>query len=191
MSMAKDAFAGQQSGSSEDACETAIKGKLGGSLSKLYAGGACPQCLVDNTATLGDDIEAARDADNGDVFCAGTVPFGDDDAGVVPPDATTLKCELVVAKNVYKFRYCVAKCHYKAAKYALKGLGFDDEACETGDPLRSCLAKYNQTRHRYLDLCPPCLDASAQDALAAVVEADEDAALGNFFSASPSGAFVD
>lgn len=191
MSLALDAFNGQQSGSSEEGCETAITGKLGGSLSKLFAGGACPQCLVDATTTLGDDLEAARDADNGAVFCAGSVPLGDDDTGWVAPDVTTLKCELVVAKNLYKLRYCVAKCHYKAAKYAFKGLGFDDELCESGDPLHSCLARYNLYRDKIVPLCPSCLDAAAQDGLAVAATADADAGLGDFFCASPGGAFID
>jgi hypothetical protein len=191
MSLALDAFNAQQSGSSEDACETAIGGRLGGSLSKLFAGGACPPCLVAATMTLGDDLVAARDADNGAVFCAGTVPLGDDDTGMVAPDATTLKCELSVAKNLYKLRFCVAKCHYKAAKNAFKARGFDDEACESADPLRSCLAKYNVASDKVASICPRCLDATAQDGLGASATADADAGLGTFFCASPGGAFVD
>lgn len=190
--LAAKALKGEGIGNSEDACENAITSKLDGQLNKLCVQGTCPACLQATNATLGADIEAARDADNGDAFCAGTTPFGDDDTGFVPPDATTFKCEAVAAKNVAKLRLCIAKCHVKMAKYTFKGLTtFDEDACESTDPLRSCRAKYNAIRDRIASICPPCADANAQNALADAAEADADASLGEFYCASPSGAFVE
>jgi hypothetical protein len=189
--LASKALKGEGIGNSEDACENSLTSKLNGQLNKLCVQGTCPACLQVTNATLGADVEAARDADNGDVFCAGTTPFGDDDTGVVPPDATTFKCEASAAKNLAKLRLCIAKCHIKMAKFAFKAVAFDDDACESTDPLRSCRAKYNALRDRIVSLCAPCLDAATQNMLADTAEADADTSLGSFYCASPSGAFVE
>ncbi len=195
--LAGKALKGEGIGSSEDACENSITSKLGGQLNKLCAQGACPVCLQTTAATLGADLETARDADNSDLFCAGTTAFGDDDTGFVPPDATTLKCEASAAKNLAKLRYCIAKCHTKMAKYAFKTLvtgrpfPFDEDACESSDPVRSCRAKYDAIRDRIASICPPCLDSNAQNTLADGAETDADTSLADFYCASPSGAFVD
>jgi hypothetical protein len=189
--LASDSLAGQGIGNSEDACENATTSKLDGQLNKLCAQGTCPACLQATTATLGADIEAARDADNGSIYCAGTTPFGDDDTGFVPPDVTTFKCEASVGKNLAKLRLCIVKCHIKMAKYAVKGAPFDDDACESTDPLRACRVKYDKIRDRIAPICPACLDAATQDTLADTVETNEDATLGAFYCASPSGAFLD
>jgi hypothetical protein len=191
---AGDALAGQGIGNSEDACENAATSKLGGKLNSLFARFQCPSCLTALENTLGDSIETERDAANGDVFCAGTTLLSTesaDDTGFVPPDAQTFKCEGTVAKNLAKLRACIAKCHTKLAKYAFAQRPFDDDACESTDPLRSCRAKYNRVRDKIAPICPACLDAAAQDNLANGVETDADADLGTFFCASPSAAFVD
>jgi hypothetical protein len=77
------------------------------------------------------------------------------------------------------------------AKYGFKQLSFDEEACESTDPLRSCRHKYDVIRDRIASICPPCIDATAQNTLADAAEADADASLGSFYCASPSGAFVE
>jgi hypothetical protein len=121
---------------------------------------------------------------------AGT-PLGGGVDGFVPPDTSSLKCELVVHKNLTKLRKCVRKCVEKLALQGLKGVPLDVAACQTTDPLRSCRAKYNKTRDRYLDLCPPCLDQAAQDALADEVLAETNAGSDLYYCASPNGAFLD
>jgi hypothetical protein len=193
--LAAKALKGEGIGNSEDACENSTTSKLGGQLNKLFAQNACPACLIANTATLGADLEVAGDAGNGSVYCAGTTSYVDigqaDDTGFVPPDATVFKCEASVGKNLAKLDRCIAKCHAKMAKYAFAGKPFDEEACETSDPLRSCRTKYNRIRDKVAPICPPCLDAAAQDTLANAVESNADGNLGDFYCASPSGAFVD
>ena len=191
---AGDALAGQGIGNSEDACENSATSKLGGKLNSLFARFQCPSCLTAVENTLGGSIESARDADNGDVVCEGTTLLSTesaDDTGFVPPDAQTFKCEGAVAKNLAKLRACIVKCHAKLAKYVFAQRPFDEEACESTDPLRSCRAKYNKQRDKLAPICPACLDSAAQDMLADNVEADADVDLGTFFCASPSAAFVD
>ncbi len=88
---------------------------------------------------------------------------------VVPPDNATRSCEDGVATGLAKFAACVRKCHVKRADAALKGVPFDDDACEagTGKPV-SCRAKYDATSATLVAKggCPACLDAAAQAALA-------------------------
>ena len=89
-------------------------------------------------------VEAAR---------AGT-PFGGDDAGFVPPDKGTLKCESSVTKNAAKFTLAVSICHDKAADAGVKGKTFDEEACET-----AARGKYNAANAKLT--CPNCVDSKA------------------------------
>jgi hypothetical protein len=84
---------------------------------------------------------------------AGT-PLGGDDAGFVPPDKGTLKCETTVAKNAAKLTLAVSICHMKAADAGVKGKIYDEEACET-----KARGKYD-TANAKLTTCPPCLDSA-------------------------------
>jgi len=77
----------------------------------------------------------------------------DDSNGKVPPDAGTLKCESGVANNLSKLRACDEKCHIKGAAAALAGKTFDEEACETTDPVKSCRAQFVAKTTS----CTPCL----------------------------------
>jgi hypothetical protein len=104
---------------------------------------------------------------------------------------TAYKCEAAVAKGLAALRYCLAKCHTKYAKSVMAGAPIDEEACESTDPVRSCRARFNRVRDRVAGICPGCLDATAQDALATGVEADVDQTNDTFYCASPSGAFVE
>ena len=186
--LAGDRFKG--SSGTDEGCETSTKAKLRATLNKLFQDGTCPACLEANTTTLDEDIEAELDAENGDIYCAGSEPLGDDDTGFVPPDAFSFKCEVAVHKNLTKLRKCVRKCVEKLALLGLKGAPSDVAACQTTDPLRSCRAKYNTTRDRYLSLCPPCLDQAAQDALADEMLVETNAGSDVYYCASPSGAFL-
>jgi hypothetical protein len=179
------------SSATDEGCETAAQAKFNATLNKVFNANACPACLVSNTTGMADAVETEMDGSNGDFYCEGSTPFGDDDTGFVPSDAAILKCESGTLKNVQKYLACIQKCHRKMAGYALKGKPFDEEACEKTDPTRSCLAKYNRYRDKLLPLCPSCLDQAAHDQLAADTEAFADGTLGTFYCASPSGAFLD
>jgi hypothetical protein len=165
------------SNATDDGCETAAKAKFNNTLSKLFAN-PCPSCLVTNTSGMADAVETEMDGANGDFFCDGSEPLGDDDAGVTPPDATILKCEATVAKNVAKLLICDQKCHKKMAAYALKARPFDEEFCEG-----YCLEKYNRYRDKIVTICPACLDQAAQDQLATDTESFADSTLGTFYCA--------
>lgn len=88
------------------------------------------------------------------VALAGT-PFGGDDTGFIPPDATTLKCESTVAKNLSKLGLAISICHFKAADAGVKAKTFDEEACEA-----AARGKYDQANAK-LTGCPSCLDTAA------------------------------
>lgn len=190
--LAAAGLAGNSSGSSEEGCEQASEAKFNHAVGSVLGTG-CPLCVVQNTnfTPLATNLEQQLDAANGSVFCAGTTPFGDDDTGVVPPDTLAYKCEASVAKALAGLRYCIAKCHAKYAKSVLAGAPVDEEACESTDPVRSCRAKFNRVRDRVAGICPPCLDAAAQDGLADGVETDVEQTNDTFYCASPSGAFVE
>src|SRR5262249_56997601 len=93
-------------------------------VSQVFQKGECPACLEANTATLDDDIEAELDGENGEIYCAGSEPLGDDDAGFVPLDGDSLKCELVVHKNLVTLRKCASKCVEKLAAFGPNGPPF-------------------------------------------------------------------
>jgi hypothetical protein len=132
----------------------------------------CPSCL-DTTAQSGlaDAVMSFIEQINGQIYCAGSVPFADDDPGFVPPDKNTDKCEDTVAKHLKTLAGCVMKCQIKEADSALKGKPFDEAACEEGvGKPTSCRAAYNKATAALLGLktqiCPVCLDATAQGGLA-------------------------
>jgi len=124
---------------------------------------------------------------------AGT-PFGGDDTGYVPPgspSSDTAKCADKVANNAKKAVDCIIKCHRDRAKLKTTD-DTGEDTCETGDPTKSCLAKYDKVVAAILKKpCPACLNATAQDALFANVETLTDTTNGQVYCASPSGAFVD
>jgi len=150
---------------------------------------SCPTCLdASGRSAIADTIETFADGENGALYCAGTIPFGDDDAGFVPPDLPTAKCEEKVLRNLVKVVSCLRICHFKSARQGFRGEPFDDEPCETG-----CLAQYAANRDKTLAKggCPSCLDAAGQDAVADDGESFADSINGPIFCASPGGAFLD
>src|SRR4029077_3039590 len=54
-----------------------------------------------------------------------------DDAGFIPPDAATGKCEDAVARALAKYVKAVVKCHIKSADSGVRGAPLDDELCES------------------------------------------------------------
>ena len=95
-----------------------------------------------------------------------------DDLGFIPPDMSTAKCENNVAKKLAELMRCITLCHVRAADAALAGKGFNEEACESTDPVSSCRAKYDAATSGLIatGTCPPCLDAAGQANLASQVE---------------------
>ena len=101
-------------------------------------------------------------------------PFGGDDTGFVPPGTPKSdfsKCEDKVAQNVKTTANCLVKCHRKRALKVSPNDTAEDN-CETGDPKKSCFARYQKREASILKTskahpvpCPACLDSAAQDAL--------------------------
>jgi hypothetical protein len=90
------------------------------------------------------------------------VAFGGDDTGtVVTFDAKRLKCQNAAVKNYAHLVACILQCHVKAAEALSKQKPFDEEACESTDPAKSCRAKYDKTSAKIVAMiCPPCLVAN-------------------------------
>jgi hypothetical protein len=129
----------------------------------------CPPCLgAIAQGNLADLVTNFLDQRNGQIYCAGTTTFGNDDPGVVPPDKNTSRCENTVAKHLAKLARCITKCHRKQADFALRGKSFDEEACEEGSGKRGCRAAYDTASRSLIakGICPACLDAAAQGNLA-------------------------
>src|SRR5438876_845495 len=89
-------------------------------------------------------------------------PFGGDDAGNVPTEPLTAKCEDGVAKANTKYIQAVTKCHIKAADAGVKGKPFDEELCES-DPVggKGAKEKYDAAIAKLALGCPPCSTANA------------------------------
>jgi hypothetical protein len=99
---------------------------------KLAAKG-CGGCAIANAPGLRVDAESFLEANNAQIYCAGSTPFpGGDDTGFVPPDPSTARCEDAVVKALSKYMAGVVKCHRSAIKSGFKGGSHDDEACESG-----------------------------------------------------------
>jgi len=96
-----------------------------------------------------------------------------EDTGVLPPDKNAVKCEDGFNKAAGQLAACIAKCHGKQASATLLGKPFDEEACETSDPAKSCRARYAKASAKLLGKgnCPPCLDAAASLQIDSATEA--------------------
>jgi hypothetical protein len=168
----------------EEVCEQTARASYDATSAKLKG---CPPCL-DATVrtTLADQTEATLDSRDGEIHCGGSVPIDDDD-GFVPPDKSSRKCEDAAAKSFAKLFACVTRCHTKTADLTLKGKPFDEEACETTDPKKSCRAKYDARATRLLGssppICPSCLGAGEQARLADEAERDVDSVRGSIYCA--------
>src|SRR5262245_49101937 len=149
-------------GNSEENCEenpgNSAKGKLDATLASLASSGLCDPIQLANAATeeavLFGTTPLSLDGQNVMAYCdssSGAV-IGDDDSGFVPNDANMLKCEVTVAKAIGKLVKAAITCHDKMNKmFFLKGLDFDEEACEEINPLaptKGALAKFNAVRDK-------------------------------------------
>jgi peptidyl-Lys metalloendopeptidase len=163
----------------DDACEdgtgkpTSCRAAFDAASTKLLGSGTCPACLDAGTQDgVADQTMQFVELYNGSIYCAGTVPFGGDDTGFIPPDADTAKCESGVANALRKLAACVAKCDAKQADALAKGKSFDVNACRSGaGKPTSCRAAFDATSAKLLagGACPACLDAAAQSGTADAV----------------------
>lgn len=174
-------------GNSEENCEenpgNSAKSKLDAGLAKLATSGLCDTAQLTGAgaeeAILFNPGPLSLDAQNVNVYCDSSSAslIGDDDTGWVATDPGMLKCEEAVAKALAKLALSVIKCHDKMNVSFFKAKDFDEEKCESSDPLLSALAKYNRTRDKLIaaGICPSCLDGADQDAQTASVISQIDA----------------
>jgi hypothetical protein len=138
----------------------------------------CPACLgLTAQSGLADSAMSLVHHVDGQIYCAGTTSFASGNPGFVPPDKNTGACEDTVSRNLRTLAGCITKCQKKDADTALKKEPFDVQACEGTSTRISCRAAYNKAqaavlartatvnKHKVL-ICPACLDATAQGALA-------------------------
>ena len=164
----------------EEACETAARGKYDAANAKL----TCPSCI--DSGTIRDSVESRLDtAANAAIYCDNTsgTPFGGDDSGFVPANKDAEKCQNLTTKQLALLVGTVSKCHNKMAAQALKGVSFDEEACES-----AAVSKFNAFTAK-LTNCPTCL-STLLGTLGQSTADGLDAALGTTYCASPSGAFL-
>jgi hypothetical protein len=173
-------------GNSEENCEEnpgkSVKSNFDAGVARLTSIG-CDPGLASGVAGIGTTLfgsgPGSFDGDNGLVYCDSSsgALIGDDDTGSVPATADILKCETGVAKALAKLHATASKCHAKMASSFLKGVDFTEEDCEEVSPAgKGGLAKFNAVRDKLVaaGICPPCLGASAMDALAASTLANVD-----------------
>jgi hypothetical protein len=156
----------------EDACEEGAPSAC----RETFAGAAaavtgCPACL-DATAQgdLADRVMEFVEETNGMPYCAGTVAFGGDDTGFVPPDTSVASCERSVARALRRYASCLVKCDRKQASALADGTRFDADACKFRKAT-SCRKSFDAASANAIasGACPVCLDASAQSAAADAV----------------------
>jgi len=159
-------------------CKTTAVGKYDGKVGKLKA---CPAC-VDFADVKASVLAQAETLASAAIYCDNTsgTPL---DAGFVPPDKNVGKCEDGAYTALAKLIGGTAKCHIKMSLSKVKGVPYDEEACES-----KSLTKFDATRMK-LKSCPTCL-ATILPGLGASTTAGVDAQNGRTYCASPSGAFV-
>jgi hypothetical protein len=110
----------------EDECELAAARKF----DETNTGG-CKPCI--STPALGTRLEEEINSNNDKIYCTSTgVPWGGDDTGHIPPDATKgpiTKCENRVAKGAGKLARAIEKCHARRAAGKFTSDSAEDE-CE-------------------------------------------------------------
>jgi len=93
-------------------------------------------------------------------FAGTPLPFGP--GGFVPPDSTTTKVELGVAKNLGKLSAAISKCHAKGAGNVFKLKPSGVAACDG-----LAVTKYNAGTAKLVGVA--CVDPTAQTALGGTV----------------------
>jgi hypothetical protein len=184
---AAQASASQKAASSQDddTCESAAKTKYDLAVGKLTN---CPPCLHPD-AIRDSGVSQINGLANAALYCAGTVPYGGDDQGLIPPDAGAAKCENAAVKAVSKLTGGLVKCHIKQADASFKLLSpQDDDVCEG-----AAITKFNLAAAKLTNTtCPTstCVVALLPT-VGAAAEGPVDAMNGQTYCASPSGAFIE
>jgi len=181
----------------EELCEghnppnnSACQDKLDKALNKVFTSGICSSAQItfaqaeESTLFADKNNSLSLDAQNGATFCdssggAMIMTSDSDDAGFVPANKDTLKCECTVGKNQGSLVAAVLKCHIKLAHAFFKGQAFDEESCEETNPSqKGAFDKYQaaSTKLSGKGICPPCLSLANQLALGAGDIAQVDAA---------------
>jgi YVTN family beta-propeller protein len=147
----------------EDGCATAATDLLDTKIQDLSD---CPACL-DSTA-VGAQMRQTLDQLNGVIYCAGDTPLASGDAGFVPSDAKTERCEHRVLMAAAALAKATIKCHKRQVDAAFNNRSFDESGCEAAAQTRyaTTIAK-----PRLAALCPACLDQNARTALGQQVQA--------------------
>jgi hypothetical protein len=171
----------------EERCEADADWKLSGKLVKLSRTDFCDGSSVLGAAAgyinglqASGATEGSLDALGGVLWCDATSgvaidPDGDD-TGMVPGTREHLSCGSRVAKAVVKLAGDVFKCHRDLAGQVFESGAGDDTGCKD-----AALARYLASSASVDGLCPPCLDATAREALAADVLESLDDATGGFY----------
>ncbi len=182
----KEVVLGGPSAADDETCEAGAAATFNRALGRLGSAGRCvgdtvlSAAAADAATLLADQSNPLSfDAQNGSVYCdassgAAIDPTGGD-AGFVPDTKDHLHCADSAATNLSKLERKILKCHATAAErdFALADPAFDEEACQA-----AALAKFDSAAARLSGkgLCPPCLDAPSQHAVAAAAVAQLDAA---------------
>ena len=167
----------------EQSCEKRCTDKFHELDNKLVGCGACLD--ADARAALLTSAQDYMRAHNGDMFCDGTIPFGDGLTGAVPPGRLSLHCEQFVTKQVALAMGCIEKCHIDKVDGRFGGGTFLDEDCEN-----ICRIKYESLNAEVDSACPTCLKFAQRTAIFGAIEDFLDQKNGDVYCASPSGAFV-
>ena len=149
----------------EEGCETKAQAHFDGAVASIASTCSAEVLAGANAfeAMLLAPNPQSLDAQNGNVYCDGTVAIDGtgEDAGLIPLSKEGLKCATTVAKNLSKLARAVLKCHFRTANAVFRKEHFDEEKCEM-----AALAKFDVGAMKILPVCPPCLDMAHQDTLA-------------------------
>jgi hypothetical protein len=157
-------------------CEQAARTRFDDTLVPFGVEAGCPATVVSNAAWVaaavmrGKEVPHALGELSGSLFCDGTsgVPLdaAGEDSGFVPSRRDHLRCGRAVARNVVRFRRRLLRCRVRAARAGFSERAFNLDGCESG-PNVGARAIYDAAARNLarLDVCPPCLDRQAQDAL--------------------------
>ncbi len=168
----------------DEACEERCGVVLVRAAEVLYGKGLCPPCI---TAIAPAPVallnEQASNLGTGLVACAGTIPLGGDDAGFLPPDEATGRCELAVGRAISRFDQRLLACLLRAARRAFRRKPFDEASCRV-----AAARRYDEATAGLVS-CPSCLDANTR-VLREQIRTNVETARRLVYCASPSGAFL-
>src|SRR5581483_11695662 len=148
----------------EEACEAAARTRFGAVLVKLVGRGVCDPAQEAAAAGVRDELLAALDGPiDGGLACSGTDPLGGDEAGFVPPTRGALSCACAAGQNLNQLFGRMLACDGQLAGKLARRKTANLAACQGAVRGKLDAAA---ARLAALGVCPDCLDAPAQGALA-------------------------